>query len=58
MIEEHILKHIHQVFDERVQYVCIAADKNPLTRSDLVYIHITLHKRTKRRTYFMKPIAG
>ena len=51
------MEHIHRVFDQHVQYICIATDGNPLTHSAIVYIHITLDK-VKTKAYFMKPIAG
>ena len=52
------MEHIHRVFDQRVQFVYIAVDGNPLTHFAIVYIHVTLEKSVKRKTYFMKPIAG
>ena len=52
------MEHIHRVFDQRLQYVCIASDGNSLTPSSIVYIHIAFDKSVQKETYFMKPIAG
>jgi hypothetical protein len=56
--EESIMEHIQEVFDKRIQYICISSAINPSSHPPTVYIHITLKKRINKKTYFMEKVAG
>lgn len=52
------MEHIQEVFDTRIQYICISSAIHPSSHPPTVYIHITLKKRINKKTYFMEKVAG
>jgi hypothetical protein len=51
------MKHLQEVFDTRIRYVCISSPRNPSPNSCAVYIQIIFDGVVSKKDYFMKRVA-